>query len=140
MMHHDALLRFRRFYDELSPAWLDRLEELYAEGFAFEDPFHTIDGDFDALRTYLRRVLALASTRFIVDDVAVGEDGAYVRWRWEWRRRAKDPLRTVVGMTHLRFDEAGRITAHRDIFDAAGGVYETLPILGGVLRTIRRRI
>jgi hypothetical protein len=136
-----ALARFRRFYDEFSAAWIDRVEELYAPGFTFGDAFHTIDGDFDALRAYFRRVLtALAESRFVVEDVATGGDGSYVRWRWEWRRRARDPLRVVPGVTHLRFDADGRITHHRDLFDAAEGFYETLPVLGSVLRAVKRRL
>lgn len=137
----DALARFRRFYDEFSQAWIDRVEELYRPGFAFRDPFHTIDGDFAAMRGYFGRVLtALHTTRFVVEDVATGSDGSYVRWRWEWQRRARDPLRTVPGVTHLRFDSDGRITYHRDLFDAAEGFYEALPVIGGVLRIIKRRL
>lgn len=136
-----ALARFRRFYDEFSPAWIARLEELYAPGFAFKDAFHAIDGDFAALRAYFERVLtALAETRFIVDDVATGGDGSYVRWRWQWRRRARDAQRTVSGVTHLRFDGDGRITHHTDLFDAAEGFYEALPVVGSLLRAIKRRL
>jgi len=137
----DALERFRRFYDEFSAAWVDRVEELYAPGFHFKDAFHTIDGDYAALRTYFTRVLtALAESKFIVEDVAMGADGSYVRWRWEWRRRAKDPRRLVPGVTHLRFDADGRITHHTDLFDAAEGFYETLPVVGGMLRAIKKRL
>lgn len=135
-----ALERFRSFYDQFSPAWIERLEELYAPGFAFKDVFHRIDGDFAALRFYFRRVLTLAESRFVVEDVATGQDGSYVRWRWEWRRRARDPRRVVPGVTHLRFDGAGRITYHLDMFDAAEGFYETLPVIGSALRAIKRRI
>ena len=136
----DALARFRRFYDEFSAAWIERVEELYAPAFQFKDAFHAIEGDFPALRAYFTRVLGLAETRFIVEDVATGADGSYVRWRWEWRRRAKDPRRTVPGVTHLQFDAHGKITHHTDLFDAAEGFYETLPIVGGVLRAIKKRL
>jgi len=33
-----------------------------------------------------------------------------------------------------------RCSIHRDIFDRAEGFYEALPVLGGVLRAIKRRI
>ena len=137
----EALARFRRFYDEFSPAWIERVEELYAPGFEFQDAFHAIRGDFVALRAYFSRVLtALDESRFIVEDTATGDDGSYVRWRWEWRRRAKDPQKTVPGVTHLRFDADGRITHHTDLFDAAGGFYETLPVVGTMLRAIKKRL
>jgi hypothetical protein len=136
-----ALERFRRFYDEFSPAWISRLEELYAPGFAFRDPFHELHGDFATLRKYFQRVLdSLAVTRFVVEDLATGSDGSYVRWRWEWKRKDKDELRVVPGVTHLRFDRDGKITYHRDLFDAAEGFYEALPVLGGMLRAVRKRV
>jgi hypothetical protein len=136
----DALVRFRTFYDEFSERWIERLEELYAPGFVFRDAFHTVEGDFGVIRAYFRRVLTLHTTRFVVEDIATGADGSYVRWRWEWQRRAKDPLRIVPGVTHLRFASDGKITSHQDLFDAAEGFYETLPIVGGVLRAIKRRL
>jgi len=139
--HAAALARFRQFYDEFSAPWLDRLEELYAPGFAFKDAFHEINGDFAALRAYFERVLtALAYNKFTVEDVASGSDGSYVRWRWEWKRRAGDPINASIGVTHLRLDAAGRITHHHDLFDAAEGFYEKLPVIGGMLRMIKRRL
>lgn len=136
-----ALTRFRRFYDEFGPAWIDRLEELYAPGFVFRDPFHRIDGDHAAMRAYFGKVLtALHASRFITEDAATGADGSYVRWRWEWQRKARHPLRTVPGVTHLRFAADGRITHHQDLFDAAEGFFETLPVIGGALRAIKRRM
>jgi len=141
MTSDDALARFRRFYDEFSAAWVERLEELYAPGFVFDDPFHEVTGDFATLRAYFTRVLtALAESRFIVEDVATGADGSYVRWRWEWRRKPSDDLRVVPGVTHLRLAPDGKITHHRDLFDAAEGFYETLPVVGSLLRVIKRRV
>lgn len=137
----EALARFRSFYDEFSAAWIARLEELYAPGFVFQDAFHAVSGDFTVLRAYFSRVLtALAHSKFIVEDLATGADGSYVRWRWEWRRRATDPLKTVPGVTHLRFAPDGKITHHTDLFDAAGGFYETLPVVGTMLRAIKKRL
>ena len=136
-----SLARFSQFYNQFSEAWIERLEELYAPGFHFQDPFHQVDGDFDTLRTYFRRVLtSLAVTKFTVDDVATGNDGSYVRWHWDWKRKQSDPLHSVAGVTHLRFDSDGKITFHQDLFDAAEGFFETLPILGSALRFVKKRV
>jgi steroid delta-isomerase len=135
-----SLGRFREFYDTFGPAWLDRLPELYAPDFDFADPFHAIRGDMAALRGYFERVLKLPVTRFITEDDATGSDGSYVRWRWEWKLRGKSELRVVPGVTHVRFDRDGRVAYHRDLFDAAGGFFEALPVIGGALRMIKRRL
>ena len=135
-----ALARFRAFYDTFSAAWLPRLPEIYAPGFAFEDPFHRVDGDFAQLRAYFERVTKLPTSRFDVEDIAVGDDGAYVRWRWTWKLRARSDLRVVPGVTHLRLAGDGRVTHHRDLFDAATGFYEAFPLVGSALRAIRKRV
>lgn len=138
--------RFRAMYDGFSAAWIDRVEELYAPGFHFQDPFHTVVADYAKLRAYFKRALTgPAFTQFITEDDATGADGTYVRWRWEYKLRAKDPLRIVPGVTHLRFLEAAppglaQIIFHRDLFDAAGGFYEALPVLGSLLRAVKKRI
>jgi steroid delta-isomerase len=136
-----ALDRFRAFYDTFSMEWVERLDELYAPAFDFSDPFHVIANDRVALRRYFTKILtALHFSQFVVEDTATGEDGSYVRWRWKWQRRSRDPIRIVPGVTHLRFLDDDRIVFHRDLFDAAQGFYEALPILGTALRIVRRRI
>ena len=42
--------------------------------------------------------------------------------------------------SHLRFAADGRIAYHRDYWDAAEEVYEKVPLLGGLLRRIKRRL
>jgi len=46
----------------------------------------------------------------------------------------------VPGVTHLRLAADGRVAEHTDLFDAAEGFYETLPVIGGALRAIKRRL
>jgi len=140
MTRADALERFRSFYDTFSPAWIDRLEEIYAPRFVVSDPFHTFT-DFAPMRAYFRRILAAFTyTQFHTEDVATGADGSYVRWRWEWQRTPRGKRRIVPGVTHLRFAEDHRITYHRDLFDAAEGLYESIPLVGSALRAIKRRL
>lgn len=79
-----ALERFRDFYNTFSASWLDRLEELYAPSFEFNDPFHSITADYAAQRAYFAKILSsLHHSKFVVEDIATGSDGSYVRWRWE---------------------------------------------------------
>lgn len=135
----DAVQRFRSFYDTFSQDWLGRLGEIYAPDFDFADPFHAVRGDLDRLRGYFARILELPQTRFTTLDAATGSDGSYVRWRWDYTLRAGWASHSLEGMTHLRFRD-GRVAYHRDVFDAAGGVYEHLPVVGRLVRTVRRRI
>jgi hypothetical protein len=43
-------------------------------------------------------------------------------------------------MSEVQFDEAGSVRAHIDHWDAAGQLYEKLPVIGWILRRIRARL
>ena len=53
--------------------------------------------------------------------------------------RFKDPFNEVRGVSHLVLAPDGRIAEHRDYWDAAEELYEKLPLLGGLMRWLKRR-
>jgi steroid delta-isomerase len=63
-------------------------------------------------------------------------------WDMTFRIRRLRPResRTIHGATHLKFDAAGRIAYHRDYWDAAEELYAKLPLIGPVMRWLRRRM
>jgi hypothetical protein len=44
----------------------------------------------------------------------------------------------IRGATHICFATDGRVTMHRDYWDAAEELYEKLPLLGGLMRFLKR--
>ena len=44
----------------------------------------------------------------------------------------------IRGATLVRFDTQGRVTLHRDYWDAAEELYEKLPLLGTLMRWLRK--
>ena len=55
------------------------------------------------------------------------------------RLRGGAPV-TVEGATRLAFDEEGKVCLHRDYFDLGAMLYEQLPLLGAVVRTLKGRL
>ena len=45
-----------------------------------------------------------------------------------------------MGGTHLVLNSSGHITSHRHYWDAAGELYEKLPVIGGLMRWLKRKI
>jgi hypothetical protein len=136
-----ALARFVDFYNTYSAAWLERLPELYAADFEFHDPFGSIRADLDRLKAHFAKVLTqVQESRFLVEDALRGGERAYVAWTWRYRWKSFSPEKHVPGTTQLRFAADGRIVFHRDVFDAAQGFYEVVPLLGSVLRFARKRV
>ena len=76
---------------------------------------------------------------FDIQDVAVHEGNYYFRWVMDLTtKRWKDEPITTVGMSHVRFDRDGRVTFHQDYWDTSV-VYEKVPVMGSVIRWIRRQ-
>jgi steroid delta-isomerase len=59
---------------------------------------------------------------------------------WDFHFTARAQPMTISGCTQFELNDQGLITLHRDYWDAAQQVYEKVPLLGAVLRLIRRKL
>jgi len=137
-----ALARVVEFYEALSADDLDRIHEIYAEGAYFRDPFNEVRGVEAIQRIFGAMFEQLADCRFRIVDTVVDEGGALLVWDFTFRIRRFRPQveRCIHGASHLRFDAAGLVVHHRDYWDAADELYAKLPLLGPVLRFLKRRL
>jgi hypothetical protein len=113
--------------------------ELYGDPLYFSDTLLTTRSRAVAL-DHLRRMRdATGSLEIRVIDTHVKGQDAYVIWHME--ARFAPVRRTVVsntiGVTHLRFDDQGRIVLQQDFWDSTEGFYRHLPLVGGVINGIR---
>lgn len=135
-----GIARIVRLFEALTPADVERLGEYYHPEARFKDPFNEVRG-VPAIQAVFRHMYAaLDEPHFVVHDVLVQGDQCFLSWdfRFRMRRFDKGP-QTIRGATHLRVDAAGLITEHRDYWDAAEELYEKLPVLGGLMRWLKRR-
>lgn len=119
-----------------------RARNVYAKDMYFNDTLQT-------LRTAESLAHYLTETAARLEDIQVeflgwslqGQD-AFVRWRMFTRYSiyARDIEVTTLGMTHLRFDESGKIILHQDFWDSTQGLWLHLPIIGTVIERIMGRL
>jgi hypothetical protein len=134
------LARFMEVYQALRHDNLDLLGEVYDAQVVFEDPLHKVEG-LDALTAYFQRMYAgVESIRFEFGEVVEGRGQAMLTWTMHMRhqRLRRGEQLDLPGATHIRFGR--KVEYHRDYFDAGALLYERLPLLGGVVRAIRRRV
>lgn len=133
-----AARRLAQFYETLTPAALADLGQLYAPDARFKDPFNEVVGIAAIRRIFAHMFATTEAPRFEVTDCI--EQGGQAMLGWTFRFALRGRALTVRGVTHLRFDADGLVTLHRDYWDAAEELYEKLPLLGGLMRAIRRRL
>lgn len=133
-------LRLVRAYESLRPESLGALLDAYCEDARFKDPFNEVQGRAAIEHIFRHMFEALEAPRFAVLDAITQGDDAFLTWDFTFRmRKGGDSLR-IHGATHLRFGPDGRVTLHRDYWDAAEELYAQLPIIGVLMRWLQRRL
>jgi hypothetical protein len=132
--------RFKHAYGRWKVHSLGLLSELYSDDVEFQDPFRQIAG-LPALRQYLADLYAhVDSCTFSFENEIVQGDHAVLMWTMLLKHpklNGGDVVR-VPGSTHIRFH--GKVSYHRDYFDAGAMLYEQLPLIGKVIRIIKGRV
>lgn len=138
---NDAVERLVQFFEKLQPQDLPRLAQMYAQDARFKDPFNEVQGLPAIERIFAHMFEALDSPHFIVTERIVQGQQCFLVWdfRFRFKRFDTQNWQTVRGGTHLTFDDAGLVTLHRDYWDAAEELYEKLPLVGGLMRWLKRR-
>ena len=138
----DFLSQFAQTFSGLNQHNLARLSELYSSDAVFCDPLHEVHG-LANIEHYFAQMYANVSAldfEFYGFD-QVGEGQGYLRWTMSYRhpRLAGGELIEVEGCSHLLWRDA-KVYQHRDYFDAGALLYEHLPVLGGVIGWLKRRL
>jgi hypothetical protein len=127
-------------FEGLSPADLPRMDELYTEAAHFKDPFNEVQG-VQAIRGVFQHMFdALQAPRFVIHDVIVQDNQCFLTWDFLFvLPRLGAQQQRIHGGSHLVLAADGRIARHRDYWDAAEELYEKLPLVGSLMRWLKRR-
>jgi hypothetical protein len=128
------------FFEHLAPADLPGLATLYAADARFKDPFNEVQGLAAIEGVFAHMFRTLDTPRFVVTGQIVQGHQAMLTWDFLFSFKGELRTQTVRGATHLQFNEAGLVSLHRDYWDAAEELYEKLPVLGALLRWVKRRV
>lgn len=128
------------YFERLSADNLDELDNYYAADAWFKDPFHEVTG-VDAIRAILRHTFdKLPGARFRVIRRFTGEDlHAVILWEMDFTMPVTRQPTTICGATHLTFAADGKVTLHRDYWDAAEELYARIPVLKWLMRVLARQ-
>ncbi|HQR99350.1 MULTISPECIES: nuclear transport factor 2 family protein [unclassified Polaromonas] len=130
-----------QFFETLSPAGVARMGEFYATDAWFKDPFNEVQGLAQVQQIFSHMYVALDRPRFVVTAQVVDGSQCFLTWNFEFyfRRRGPQQLQTIRGASHISFNEAGLVARHRDYWDAAEELYEKLPLLGSLMRWLKKQ-
>ncbi len=134
--------QFKSTYQNMNASNIASIEALYAEQIEFNDPFHQVIG-LRALKSYFEELYAnVNSVSFEFGDFISKDNQHFIEWVMTVchpKLNKGEPVH-VPGATLFKTDEQQKIVFHRDYFDAGVMLYEQIPLLGKLIKWVKRKI
>lgn len=139
-----ALQAVVHFFEHLQPADVAKLADIYTADAQFKDPFNEVQGVAAIAHIFAHMFEALENPRFVITQHVQQGAQCFVTWDFLFviRGWGAGKTHTIRGASHLVLRQASdgwRVAVHRDYWDAAEELYEKLPVVGGLMRWLKRR-
>ena len=139
-----AALRVVAFFETIGPDDVARIKDLYCADAFFKDPFNEVRGVTAITPIFSHMFDALIQPRFVITQKIQQGEHCFVTWDFLFAMRKFEPntTQTIRGASHLVFrleEGVWRVAIHRDYWDAAEELYEKLPVVGALMRWLKKR-
>jgi len=139
-----AALRVVAFFETIGPDDVARIRDLYSADAFFKDPFNEVQGVNAITPIFSHMFDALIQPRFVITQKVQQGEHCFVTWDFLFAMRKFEPntTQTIRGASHLVFrleEDVWRVAIHRDYWDAAEELYEKLPVVGALMRWLKKR-
>ena len=113
--------------------------QLYTTDAYFKDPFNEVRGHAAINTIFAHMFKKVDAPKFVVTRSLLQNNDAFLVWEFLFYFKGeKAALQKICGSSHLRFSPEHKVEYHRDYWDAAEELYEKIPLLGSVMRFIKR--
>ncbi len=133
-------------FEQLQAHDISRMGDWYADDARFKDPFKDVQG-LPAIQAIFQHMFdSLVQPRFVVTSRLVQGNHCFLVWDFLFRFKTMqtDVEQCIHGGSHLVFALTAlgewRVQSHRDYWDPAEELYEKLPLVGGLMRWLKKRV
>ena len=137
----ESLARLTDYFQSITRESVGMMQSFYVDDAYFRDPFNDVSG-IDTIKVIFTKMFDhLHEPRFVITESVLQHDTAVLFWDFTFRMKSLKPNQTMLikGSSHLRFAADGRVQYHVDYWDAAGELYEKLPVIGILMRWLKKR-
>ena len=127
------------FFESISQENTVDLKQIYTDDVFFKDPFNEVNGIQHVITIFDHMYHQLDQPRFVVTTHVSQGDQAFLTWDFLFKmKRFNRNEQCIRGASHIRFAADGRVSYHRDYWDVAEELYEKLPLIGSVMRGLKK--
>lgn len=141
-MYSVEINKLKAFYGEYAQADLSELNDIYTPDVVFKDALHEISS-LDVLNQYFsdgRK--GLYECRFEFKSQMSDAERVTLEWQMHFahKRLKSGLLLSVDGCSILAFcPETRLVKTHTDYYDLGAMLYENIPVLGSLVKTVKRK-
>ena len=142
-VRNEDLELFIKFLEGIgTPGSARAASELYSENIHFSDALILTEDKQVIVKHFSDLEEAGNQVKVTMHQKLISGNDVFLVWSMEARFT---PIRTErisdsLGVTHLRFDENGRVILHQDFWDSTEGFFRHIPVLGSVVNSVKRRV
>ena len=141
-----GLTRFCELYKDLASIELNDLDSVYHENIVFHDPVTKHEGLLDVKEYFANLLQNATSCKFTIHQIlncasSSEEIDHVVLWTMESESKVikKGQTLRLDGTTMLKIQD-DHIIYHKDYYDLGQMVYEHIPVLGFIIKSIKKRL
>ncbi len=118
------------------------INNVYAENAFLNDTLKTLINRQQIKQHFVKTSKTMTSYSLEVDDIAKTDQGYYLRWTMKFAapKLASGEEIISIGMSHIIFDNHGKVLLHQDFWDSSSGLFEHVPFVGGGIRMVKKRL
>jgi len=119
---------------------LSDYRQIYARDVYFKDPFNQTYGVHAIYEIFKHMYAKLDFPRFQVLECICDHNICYVKWCFIFCFKGETKEHSFEGISRMQYNDEKQIISHIDYWDSAEHVYEKIPLLGSLIRFIKRTI
>jgi hypothetical protein len=139
-----ALERFKGFLQGIGNAKFitENTAKVYTSDAFLDDTLVVHHGAASIESYFVKTAANMSHCQVAIDDVSKNGENYYVRWTMIFEAPAMSGGQPVhsVGISQVRFNREGKVAFHQDFWDSGKNFYAHLPVAGGVIGFIRKRL
>lgn len=139
-----ALDRFTSFLQGIGKSEYVRenTRKVYAQDAYLDDTLTVHHGAAEIEKYFLKTSQTMTHYQVTIDDVAKSNGSYYVRWTMVFAAPALSGGKPVesIGISQVSFNPEGKVAFHQDFWDSGKNFYAHLPVVGGAIGYVKKRL
>lgn len=129
------------FFEHMTEQGVADMPRFYAADAYFKDPFNEVNRVEDIARIFGEMFHQVNNPRFVVHTAFESGQQVFMAWDFlfEMKRFKVGQVQRIKGSSHLILNQNGLVQSHRDYWDTAEELYEKIPVLGALMRWLKKQ-